>query len=87
MHLFQKKGSNVKTIPAFKPQPAAGSTPDSPEKLSPTHSSGSNWGGDSLHTASGNSSKDKQRKKGGRRSNNSLSSPKVRFVRFTLFKS
>ena len=75
---YKKKGSNVKSIPAFKPLPAAGSAPDSPDKLSPCHPSGSAWVGDSTNSASsGNGSKERQRKKGGRKSNNSLTPPKV----------
>lgn len=90
----------MKTIPAFKPLPAAGSTAGStPEKMSPSHPSGSGWVNEQhsnvASVASGNAAKEKQRKKAGRKPavTAHLSSPKVsrltiicicNFLRFSI---
>lgn len=76
----QKKGANLKTIPAFRPLPPAGaSTESTPEKLNPSQVGGSSWSGQRPSGANScNGSKEKTRKKPGRKSSSQVS-PKVSF--------
>lgn len=69
----------MKTIPAFRPLPPAGASAEStPEKLNSPHG-GSNWSGQRPSGASScNGSKEKTRKKPGRKSSSQVS-PKVSF--------
>lgn len=68
----------MKTIPAFKPLPPVGAPvdPNASEKSLPIQASGSSWGGQPPPANSGNGSKEKQRKKPGRKST-TQASPKV----------
>ncbi|XP_057366842.1 protein AF-10-like isoform X2 [Daphnia carinata] len=70
-----KKGANLKTIPAFKPLPPVGASTDPAfsEKSLPI-SSGSTWTGQPPSVTSNcNGSKEKQRKKPGRKSSTQVS--------------
>lgn len=71
----QKKGGNLKTIPAYKPLPAQGNLESAQEKGN-IHGN-ANWG--AHQSSSGlNGNKDKNRKKPGRKSSSgSQVSPKV----------
>ena len=67
----------MKTIPAFKPLPNIGIPSDlNSEKSNSSQAGGSNWNGQSSGATNGTASKDKSRKKPGRKSNQT--SPKVR---------
>jgi hypothetical protein len=72
----------LKTIPAFKPLPPVGAPFDlnASEKTLPVQASGSSWSGQPPPVNSGNGSKEKQRKKPGRKST-TLASPKVKFLK------
>lgn len=82
---MQKKGTNLKTIPAFKPQSSTAAAQSDQEKSTSKAAGGSSTWSEGQQTAStgsgiSNGGKEKQRKKPGRKAMNATSqiSPKVR---------